>query len=94
MRLVGGKLSNEGRVEVYFNGEWGTVCDDNWDIAEAQVVCRHLNFPGVVSAVVGAVYGQGRLLVIYLLFFFSVRLLCRFSLNNVFWFRFWSNLDG
>ncbi|XP_064790784.1 galectin-3-binding protein B-like [Oncorhynchus masou masou] len=59
MRLVGGELALEGRVEIYYNGQWGTVCDDNWDITEAQVVCRYLNYPGALTAVVGGTYGQG-----------------------------------
>ncbi|KAM4628746.1 galectin-3-binding protein B-like [Polymixia lowei] len=59
MRLVGGQSLNEGRVEVYLNGEWGTVCDDSWDINEANVVCRYLNFPTAIAAVAGGVYGQG-----------------------------------
>ncbi|KAG7460201.1 hypothetical protein MATL_G00218830 [Megalops atlanticus] len=59
VRLVGGKLSSEGRVEVYHSGTWGTVCDDSWDLAEAQVVCRQLRFPGAQSVALGATYGQG-----------------------------------
>lgn len=59
VRLVGGKHDSEGRVEVYHEGKWGTVCDDGWDLAEAQVVCRQLKFPGVVSAVTGGTYGEG-----------------------------------
>ncbi|KAI1886458.1 hypothetical protein AGOR_G00195960 [Albula goreensis] len=59
VRLVGGKKSFEGRVEVYHNGHWGTVCDDGWEMAEAQVVCRQLGFPGAKSAVRGGVYGPG-----------------------------------
>lgn len=59
VRLVGGQRSSEGRVEVFYSGQWGTVCDDSWGIAEAQVVCRQLNFPGALSAVSGGTYGQG-----------------------------------
>uniref|UniRef100_A0A4W5QLF2 Soluble scavenger receptor cysteine-rich domain-containing protein SSC5D n=1 Tax=Hucho hucho TaxID=62062 RepID=A0A4W5QLF2_9TELE len=40
-------------------GNGGTVCDDGWDLAEAQVVCRQMKFPGVISAVTGGTYGEG-----------------------------------
>ena len=45
MRLVGGRDGSEGHVEFCSNNQWGTVCDDSWDAADARVVCRQLGFP-------------------------------------------------
>ena len=42
IKLVGGSSFNEGRVEVNYNGEWGTVCDDGWGYYSTRVVCRQL----------------------------------------------------
>ena len=44
VRLMNGTHANNGRVEVCHLGVWGSVCDDDWDVRDATVVCRQLNF--------------------------------------------------
>ena len=59
LRLVGGSWNGEGRVEIFYNGNWGTVCDDSWDLNDARVVCRELGYSGAVSAHSSAHFGSG-----------------------------------
>ncbi|KAL5509587.1 hypothetical protein EMCRGX_G004981 [Ephydatia muelleri] len=59
VRLVGGSSPLEGRVEVYYNNTWGTVCDDFWTVEDAQVICRQLGFSGTSVAFSNAYFGAG-----------------------------------
>ena len=44
IRLQGGNYSNQGRVEVYCNGQWGTICDNGFGSSDAQTICKQLGY--------------------------------------------------
>ncbi|XP_051974563.1 deleted in malignant brain tumors 1 protein-like [Xyrauchen texanus] len=59
IRLVNGSEYCSGRVEVLHDGQWGTVCDNGWDVSDAAVVCREMGCGDVIAANIGAYFGQG-----------------------------------
>ena len=59
VRLVNGNLPNEGRLEVLYNGEWGTVCANGWDLIDADVVCKEMGYPGAEDTFMSGEFGIG-----------------------------------
>lgn len=59
IRLTGGTNPSEGRVEVFYNGTWGTVCEDNADLTVGDVVCHELGYLRALRVYGQAVFGPG-----------------------------------
>lgn len=61
LRLVGGQTLFEGNIEINHLNRWGTICDDEWDIDDADVACKQMGFIlGAVLATGNSRYGPGR----------------------------------
>uniref|UniRef100_A0A4W4DYU2 SRCR domain-containing protein n=1 Tax=Electrophorus electricus TaxID=8005 RepID=A0A4W4DYU2_ELEEL len=60
LRLSGPEGSCSGRLEVYYNATWGSICDDQWDIRDAEVVCRQLGCGKALRADGSAAFGDGK----------------------------------
>lgn len=59
VRLAGSTSDNSGRVEIYYEGQWGTICDHYWSYYDATVICRQLGYDGVETYYSGSMFGQG-----------------------------------
>ncbi|ERE78012.1 deleted in malignant brain tumors 1 protein [Cricetulus griseus] len=59
LRVFGGEDGCSGRVEFWHGGSWGTVCDDSWDLADAEVVCQQLGCGPAIAALHNAAFGPG-----------------------------------
>ena len=49
IRLQEGTYSNQGRIEVYCNGQWGTICDDEFGSTDALLLCKQLGYTGYIK---------------------------------------------
>ena len=56
---INGTTTHEGRVEVYHQDQWGTICDDGWSIEDANVICLQLGYPSASAAHRNAHFGAG-----------------------------------
>lgn len=59
MRLTNGTDRCSGRVEIFHDGQWGTVCDDKWGMQEVAVACREMNCGTAIAAKYKAFFGRG-----------------------------------
>lgn len=60
VRLVDGSSPSEGRLELFYSGEWGTVCSASFTIVEANVVCRQLGYSGALTYYNDAYFGKDK----------------------------------
>ena len=49
IRLQGGSFLNEGHVNLYYNGQWRTICDDGFSSTDAQTTCKQLGYNSTIT---------------------------------------------
>lgn len=59
LQLVGGEDNSLGRVEVYYREEWGTICNDEFDMKDGLVICRSLGFKNILRLPHWSEFGRG-----------------------------------
>uniref|UniRef100_A0A8C0EAG2 SRCR domain-containing protein n=1 Tax=Bubo bubo TaxID=30461 RepID=A0A8C0EAG2_BUBBB len=59
IRLVSGTDTCQGRVEIFYHGNWGTVCDDDWGLSDASVVCKQVGCGQALDYKSNAYFGYG-----------------------------------
>ena len=59
VRLLGGPDNYEGRVEVWYNDQWASICREGWDLHDAHIACRQLGFEQATDATSADLYGSG-----------------------------------
>ena len=65
VRLVGvNGINYTGRVEVFYNGTWGKICRNEWDIDDVKVVCRQLGFKSALAEFIGMDIKDGNLSIV------------------------------
>nr|XP_026498774.1 lysyl oxidase homolog 2 [Vanessa tameamea]XP_026498775.1 lysyl oxidase homolog 2 [Vanessa tameamea] len=62
LRLVGGRSPNEGRIEIYHNGIWGSICPDGWTLYEASAICHHLALGFAEQALQTNYFGSSKII--------------------------------
>jgi hypothetical protein len=53
-------MCSSGNVEILHNSKWGAICDDEWDLIEAKIVCKQLGYAGALKATHNGHFGKAK----------------------------------